>query len=141
MDGRLKVRLLTETAKLPTRAYPTDAGLDLYADQLVTLKAYERSLVSTGIAIELPTNTVGRILPKSGLAVQGISVDAGVIDSNYRGEVKVIVVNHFCFSYPITPGMKIAQLLIQPILLLEPLAVAELTPADRGEKGFGSSGI
>lgn len=138
----LPVKRLTDTARLPPRAHPGDAGLDLYADESVIVCASCRALVSTGIAIAIPPGYVGLIWPRSGLAAQfGISVDAGVIDAGYRGPVKVLITNASeDQNYEIQPGDKIAQLLIQPVALMEPVEVDALNETERDAGGFGSTG-
>lgn len=138
----LPVKRLTETAILPTRAHPGDAGLDLYADESVNVECLDRALVSTGIAVAIPPGYVGLIWPRSGLAAKfAISVDAGVIDAGYRGPVKVLVTNSGDDDYAVHRGDKIAQLLIQPVSLMEPVEVDCLDETDRNAGGFGSSGL
>lgn len=138
----LPVKRLTDTARLPTRAHPGDAGLDLYADESVIVCASFRLLVSTGISVAIPSGYVGLIWPRSGLAAKhGISVDAGVIDAGYRGPVKVLVTNASKDNhYEIHRGDKIAQLLIQPVSLMTPVEADELDASERDTGGFGSSG-
>jgi len=138
----LPVKRLTETAVLPTRAHPGDAGLDLYADESVIVCASCRLLVSTGISVAIPPGYVGLIWPRSGLAAKhGISVDAGVIDAGYRGPIKVLITNASeDHHYEINRGEKIAQLLIQPVSLLDPVEVDALNETERHAGGFGSSG-
>lgn len=138
----LPVKRLTDTARLPTRAHPGDAGLDLYADESVIVCASLRLLVSTGISVAIPSGYVGLIWPRSGLAAKhGISVDAGVIDAGYRGPVKVLVTNASKDNhYEIHRGDKIAQLLIQPVSLMTPVEADELDASERDTGGFGSSG-
>lgn len=152
----LKVKRLTETAKLPTRAHSTDAGLDLYADEDVIIRAGHRGVIKTGIAISIPEGKVGLIWPRSGLAVkQGVHVMAGVIDSSYRGEILVCLLNtqpnelnyerdgdKYELEGPcvaIRKGDKIAQLLIQDVYLYDVEEVEDLDETDRGSQGFGSS--
>ena len=147
----LKVKRLTETAKLPTRAHSTDAGLDLYADEEVTIKAGHRRVINTGIAISIPEGKVGLIWPRSGLAVKrGVHVMAGVIDSSYTGEILVCLLSTQIDSWSIVEpprntdleikrGDKIAQLLIQDIYLYDVEEVDEIEDTERGKKGFGSS--
>ena len=138
----LPVKLLTETAKLPDKANLFDAGLDLYCDEeLVSLAPGERKLVSTGIAMEIPKTYVGLIWPRSGHAVKGgIDTMAGVIDASYRGEVKVLLVNHDGKVQLFRKGDKIAQILIQKVDDFTPVAYNDLGGTSRGGKGFGSSG-
>lgn len=127
---------------IPTRANATDAGLDLYANNSCKIGVLERALVSTGIAIEIPTGYVARIAPRSGLAFKyGIDVLAGVIDSSYRGEIKVILINHGSDNFYVESGDKIAQILIQPVELWNPVEVDQLPETSRGANGFGSTGV
>ena len=144
----LKVKRLTDTAILPTRATEGDAGLDLYADENVCFYQGEHVLVSTGIAIEIPLGYVGLVHPRSGLAAKhGISVlnAPGTIDAGYRGEVKVILVKA-SGERPNDPptfvakGERIAQLVIQKVELPEVVEVDELSDSARGVGGFGSTG-
>lgn len=138
----LKVKRLTDTAILPTRAHAGDAGLDLYADEAGLLSATSRALINTNISIAIPDGYVGLIWPRSGLAAKhGISVDAGVIDAGYRGPVKVLVTNSGDDDYAVHRGDKIAQLLIQPVSLMEPVEVDCLSETERNAGGFGSSGL
>lgn len=138
----LNVKQLRPDAILPSRANPTDAGLDLYAVEDAVIEAMGREVVGTGIAVEIPVGYVGLIWPRSGLAVKkGVNTLAGVIDSDYRGEVVVALHNtDLAEDVVIRQGDRIAQILIQPVALLTPAFVEELSSTDRGENGFGSSG-
>jgi dUTP pyrophosphatase len=137
----IQVKLLTENSKAPTRNTPTDAGLDLYASEEVLINAREWKAVSAGISISIPDGYYARIAPRSGLAFKyGLDVFAGVIDSGYRGEIKVIIYNAGEKDYPINMGDKIAQLIIEKCYLWDTLIVDSLNESDRGERGFGSSG-
>ena len=136
----LKVERLTKEAKLPTKAYEYDAGLDLYAAETVSIAPYGQAAVKTGIKVAIPENQVGLIWDKSGLAKEGLSTLGGVIDAGYRGEILVLIKNLGEDIYHILPGQKIAQLIIQPLspFKMEEGPVSEET--DRGQAGFGSSG-
>ena len=138
----LKVRLLTKTAKLPSRKHPTDAGLDLaYDGEKIWLFPGETRKLSTGIAIELWPNTVGIAKPRSGLASKhSIDVYAGVIDEGFTGEIEVTLHNSGQFPVEFERGDRIAQLLIMPVFYLEPVEVDELKSSDRGASGHGSTG-
>jgi dUTP pyrophosphatase len=140
---QLPVKRLHEGATLPTRAYEGDAGLDLAACERVELGPGERAVVSTGLAVAIPEGHAGLVLPRSGLAVRhGIgTVNApGLIDAGYRGELKVVLLNtDRTERFVVEPGMRIAQLVVVPVVLAEPSEVAELPTSERGEKGFGSS--
>ncbi|EKD78255.1 MAG: hypothetical protein ACD_41C00383G0002 [uncultured bacterium] len=138
----LPVKLLSQSAQLPTYAHVTDAGMDVYADETVTIAPQQRALVKTGIAIAVPVGHVGLVWDKSGIATKtGVTTIAGVIDSGYRGEVQIALLNTGNTPYDIRPGQKIAQLLIQPIEHPMLSMVSELPEADRGAKGFGSTGV
>jgi dUTP pyrophosphatase len=140
---QLPVKRLHAGATLPTRAYDGDAGLDLSACERVELGPGERAVVSTGLAVAIPEGHAGLVLPRSGLAVRhGIGkVNApGLIDSGYRGELKVVLLNtDRSERFVVEPGMRIAQLVVVPVALPEPSEVGELPASERGERGFGSS--
>jgi dUTP pyrophosphatase len=142
--GGLRVRRLDPRALLPTRAYPDDAGLDLYALESVELEPGERASVRTGIAVEVPAGQAGLVMPRSGLAARhGIAlVNApGLIDAGYRGEVRVLLLNTDRIArFTVSPGDRIAQLLLVRVEMPEVDEVEELALSERGEGGFGSSG-
>ena len=142
----LKVKRLTPSAKLPTKAHPSDAGFDIYADITEIIPSGSTRLISTGIAIEIPEGYYGRLKGRSGLTSKTLlRVQEGTIDSNYRGEIKVI-----CDSldtelsdvgYMVAKGERIAQLIIQPLPKFEVVEVSDLSNSDRGSNGFGSTGV
>ena len=140
----LPVRRLSDAATLPTRAKPGDAGLDLYAAEAAVLAPGERASLGTGIAVEIPEGHAGLVLPRSGIADRnGIAlVNApGLIDAGYRGEVRVLLLNTDREeAFEVQPGDRIAQLLITPFALLEPVEAIELAASERGDGGFGSTG-
>lgn len=140
----LRVRRLDPAARLPTRAYDGDAGLDLYALEPAALGPGERASVRTGIAVEVPEGHAGLVLPRSGLAARhGIAlVNApGLIDAGYRGEVKVLLLNTDpAAPFAIAPGERIAQLVLVPVEVSRVTEVDELALSERGAGGFGSSG-
>lgn len=137
----IKVKPLTITATVPTRNNPSDAGLDLYSDAWVSIPTGGRAIINTSIAIAIPEGFVARIAPRSGLAVNhGIDTLAGVVDSSYRGEILVVLINHGTETCQVNRGDKIAQLLIQPVELWIPEVVDSLADTTRGTNGFGSSG-
>ena len=137
----LKVKILNEKGKLPSRANPDDAGLDLFSAEKLTIQPKEWAKVSTGIAIEIPPGYYCRIAPRSGLALNyGIDVFAGVIDSSYRGELAVILYNAGGLPFEILEGQKIAQMIIEICQVWYPQEVFELSYSVRSEGGFGSSG-
>jgi dUTP diphosphatase len=139
----LPFKRLHAEAMLPTRAYEGDAGLDLSACEHVELGPGERAMVSTGLSVAIPSGYAGFVQPRSGLAARhGISVlnSPGLIDSGYRGELKVVLLNTDRNEpFVVEPGMRIAQLVIVPVSLSEPREVTELPDSQRGEQGFGSS--
>ena len=136
----LPVKRFSPSARIPTRAHDTDAGLDLYADEGVYLEPLCYALIDTGIGVELLPNTYGQILGRSSLAMKWVFTIGGVIDAGYRGPLKVGLANMGNERLCITRGMKIAQLVVIRIDLPHPTEVTELGDAERGEKGFGSSG-
>ena len=138
----LKVKLLHPDAKVPTRANATDAGLDLYALNGGIAVPGDRLRINTGIAMSIPTGYYGRISPRSGLAWKdGIDVMAGTVDSSYRGEIRVILINlETTDPFQVRPGDRIAQIIIQKMELWPLMVVDELDDTERGENGFGSSG-
>jgi dUTP pyrophosphatase len=142
--SQLRVRRLDPGARLPTRAYADDAGLDLYALEAVTLDPGERDSVRTGLAVEIPAGQAGLVLPRSGLAARhGIAlVNApGLIDSGYRGEIRVLLLNtDRTSSFEVSPGERIAQLVLVRVESPEVAEVPELALSERGAGGFGSSG-
>jgi dUTP diphosphatase len=140
----LRITRLRDGALMPTRAHDGDAGLDLYAGDAATIGPGERATVATGIAVEVPDGFAGLVLPRSGLAARhGIAlVNApGLIDSGYRGEIRVLLLNtDRAESFTISPGDRIAQLVLTPVADAVPVEVSELATTARGEGGFGSSG-
>lgn len=139
----MDVVLLHPDARAPERTRPGDAGYDLRTIETVTLAPGERRLVRTGVAIALPPGHAGLVTPRSGLAVRhGISmVNApGLVDPNYRGELKVILVNLGSEPFTAEAGDRIAQLLVVPFASPQVTVVDELDDTERGAAGFGSSG-
>lgn len=142
----LKIKKLRENAKIPFRATPGSAGMDLYAciDEPVTLGPGEKAVIPTGIAIALPGPELGAfIFARSGLAIKhgiGLLNSVGVIDSDYRGEICIGVINQLQEAYTITPDERIAQMVIIPVSLISPVEVDELDETERGAGGFGSTG-
>jgi dUTP diphosphatase len=140
----LRYSRLKDGATTPTRAHEGDAGLDLCACEPAHIGPGERWSVGTGIAVEVPEGHAGLVLPRSGLARDhGISLvnSPGLIDSGYRGEVRVLLLNTDpAETFRIQPGERIAQLVITPIAFADPVEVETLVESARGEGGFGSSG-
>jgi dUTP pyrophosphatase len=137
----VQVKLLTKNSKIPTRNNPNDAGLDLYSSEALLIGGQRWAAVSAGISISIPDGYYARIAPRSGLAYKyGIDVFAGVVDSGYRGEIKVILYNAGKEDYLINEGDKIAQLIIEKCYIWDVVAADILDDSARGERGFGSSG-
>ena len=136
------VKRLTETAIIPTKANLTDAGWDIYADQHVELLPGDITLISTGISLEIPDGYVGLIWDRSSLGVKGVHRHAGVIDSGYRGEVKVCLHNtkKSGSGFIVSQRDRIAQILLQEVPLFRLEEIQELSSTARGSGGFGSSG-
>ena len=154
----IKYSQINEQGKAPFQANSSDAGYDLFSTEYVTIEPFQRKLISTGINIEIPDGFYGRIAPRSGLACKkGIDVMAGVIDSGYRGEIKVLLINLNFEGYNIKPsafesifgsanranikpGDRIAQLIIEKCYKVDWTKMKILENSERGQGGFGSSG-
>jgi dUTP pyrophosphatase len=140
---RVLLRRLDAGLPPPARARDDDAGLDLYAAEAVTIEPGARALVRTGVALAIPPGYAGLLLPRSGLALRhGLTLlnTPGLIDAGYRGEVKVLLVNHDQAPAAIARGDRIAQLVIQRVEPAELVEVDELPSSARGPGGFGSTG-
>ena len=138
---KIKIKKINPDGKVPTRAKSSDAGYDLYSTVDMPITPTARQLVPTCIAIEIPEGYYGRIAPRSGLAVRaGIDILAGVVDSGYRNEIKVVMINLGEGLVSVNKGDRIAQLIIEKCYDVEWEEVNELSDSDRGEGGFGSSG-
>ncbi len=141
----LRFARLDPRARLPTRAHPADAGLDLCALQAVTLSPGARASVPTGLAVQIPDGQAGLVLPRSGLAARhGVTIvnAPGLIDSGYRGELRVLLLNTDAQTpFVVQAGDRIAQLVLVVIELPELVEVESLTDSARGVGGFGSSGV
>ncbi len=140
----LKVKRLNSQGRVPAYAHTGDAGLDLFASAEVVLQPGDSALVPTGISIQLPPGTEAQVRPRSGLALQHqITVlnSPGTIDEGYRGEIGVILINHGRHPFKVDIGMKIAQMVVQPVLRVNVETSEELSNTTRGEKGFGSTGL
>ena len=137
----IQAKLLNDEAKLPTKTNPTDAGFDLYSTIDAEIGVGQRKLLSTGVSMAIPCGYYGRIADRSGNAFSlGLHVLAGVIDQNYRAELKVLLVNLSDVPVEIKRGHRIAQIIITAISNLPLTQVQELDSTDRGASGFGSSG-
>lgn len=139
----LKVFLRSDKATLPTKGSELAAGYDLYSSEEAVIPAKGQGMVSTDISVIVPVGTYGRVAPRSGLAVKhGISTGAGVIDADYRGEVKIVLFNHSDKDFSIAKGDRIAQLVLEQIINAEIVSITheELDQTVRGDGGFGSTG-
>lgn len=137
----LGVIILSKNAYVPTKASPQSAGYDLYSAYDYMVPPLGKELISTDISLCLPKGTYGRIAPRSGIAWKHfIATGAGVIDPDYRGNVKIVVFNHSPNPFEIKKGTKIAQLICEKILFPTITILNEADQTDRNNKGFGSSG-
>ncbi|AIG07607.1 Deoxyuridine 5'-triphosphate nucleotidohydrolase [Corynebacterium pseudotuberculosis] len=143
--GPVSVKRLDKNLPLPQRAHRGDAGVDLYSTETLEIKPGQRALVGTGIALALPLGTVGLIHPRSGRALkEGLSIvnAPGTIDADYRGEIKVCLINlDPQTAIFIERGQRIAQLVIQKVELVDFVEVEELDNTTRGASGYGSTGV
>ncbi|MEY7998728.1 dUTP diphosphatase [Clostridium sp. Mt-5] len=141
---KLLVKKINEEAKIPFYAHSGDAGLDLFSVEETLIRSMERKLVSTGIKIQLPANTEAQVRPRSGLALKyGITLlnSPGTVDEGYRGEIKVLMINFGEKPFLVEKGMKIAQMVVKPVEQVCIEEVDELSDTERGQKGFGSTGM
>lgn len=138
--GSIEVQKLKPEAKIPTKAHTTDAGFDLYADRAYTIEAGKTMIVCTGISMAIPRDYAGLIWDRSSMGVKGLHRFAGVIDSDYRGEIKVCIHNASDDVYQVAEGDKVAQLIVQAVPSFFIKEVDSLEETERGNKGFGSSG-
>ena len=139
----LKVKKLDPEAILPEYAHPGDAGLDVFSCEDIEIGPGESKMIKTGIAIQVPEGAEAQVRPRSGLALKHkvtVLNTPGTIDEGYRGEVGVILINHGEKAFVVEKGMKIAQMVIKPLLTVEVEETAELSDTARGQGGFGSTG-
>ena len=129
-----------KTAKAPSRAHSTDAGLDLYAMHGGNVRAYQAATFHTGTHVQLPKGTAGILMPKSGMMVHNDLLTFGIVDEGYEGEVRVHIFNCGMTDYAVHAGDKVSQMLIVPVLYEPVEIVDEIIGGDRGMNGFGSSG-
>ncbi len=136
----LKAKKIQPDAKLPRYGHKGDAGLDLFSSIGRVLEKGQVEAIPTGIRVAIPDGYVGLVWDKSGVSLKGVHRLAGVIDSGYRGEVKVVMVNLSDAPFVIDKGMKIAQMLVQPVTTVHVVEAEDLDDTSRGEGGFGSTG-
>lgn len=139
-DEPLKVRRVKDNACIPTKGSSRAVGLDLYSTEEVSIAPGEYKLVSTGLVFSLPIGTYGRIAPRSGLSVKGVDVKAGVIDPDYKGEVKVLLLNFGTEPFECQAGQRVAQLILEKVTFPRVEETWELQETQRGDGGFGSTG-
>ena len=141
MADFLQVKKLSEFALIPSRGSQRAAGYDLHSAEVLVIPARGQGIVSTDIAIVVPFGTYGRIAPRSGLAAKfSIDVGAGVVDEDYRGNVRILLFNHSNIDFNVKRGDRIAQLILEKIATPDVAEVRELDDSKRGESGFGSTG-
>lgn len=141
---KLLIQKVNDKAKIPFYAHKGDAGLDLFSVDKLIIKPMERKLVPTGIKIQLPENTEAQVRPRSGLALKyGMTLlnTPGTIDEGYRGEIKVLMINLGQEPFLVEEGMKIAQMVIKPVEQVVVEETDKLSTTERGQGGFGSTGI
>lgn len=136
----LKIKRIHPAAKLPAYGHPGDAGLDLFSCVAETLAPGEVKAIPTGLEMAIPSGHVGLIWDKSGLSLEAVHRLAGVVDAGYRGEVRVVLANLGRRPFKVDPGMKVAQMLIQPVKSVKVLEARTLKATSRGRGGFGSTG-
>jgi dUTP pyrophosphatase len=140
---RIPLKRLDPGLPIPAHAHPGDGGVDLYAREATTLEPGERGIVPTGVAVAIPNGFAGLVTPRSGLAVRsglGVVNSPGLVDSGYRGEIKVILVNLGSEAIQIERGDRVAQMVVVPVASQEFEAVDDLPESSRGAGGFGSTG-
>jgi dUTP pyrophosphatase len=138
----IHIHLLSSTARTPTYATDGSAGFDIYASAPAHIGIADRALIATGISMAIPDGYYLRICPRSGLSVKdGIDVLAGVVDADYRGEVKVALINHGSRAFDVAVGDRIAQGVIMPVVRASFGEVGVLPDSGRGNCGFGSTGV
>ncbi|GBC06096.1 hypothetical protein RclHR1_06610019 [Rhizophagus clarus] len=138
----LRVKRLSPKAKIPRRSSVKAAGYDLYSASNITIPAKGKALVPTDLAVVVPEGTYGRVAPRSGLALKNsIDCGGGVVDADYRGPVGVILFNHGDVDYQVNEGDRVAQLVLERISTPDVVEVEELDETERGNRGFGSTGL
>ncbi|RSK28105.1 dUTP diphosphatase [Bacillus sp. HMF5848] len=144
MNYEIKVKKINADALLPQQAHDGDAGFDLFSVEDVLINPGEAALIATGIQLELPKQTEAQVRPRSGLALKhAVTVlnSPGTIDEGYRGEIKVILINHGTKPFKVEKHMRIAQMVIATVPVVTLTEVDEISVSNRGAKGFGSSGV
>jgi dUTP pyrophosphatase len=137
----LKVKRIHPEARLPEYGHPGDAGVDLFSVADIDLAPGQVQAVPTGIQVAVPAGHVGLVWDKSGISLKGVHRLAGVVDAGYRGEVRVVLINLGSETFSVRKGMKIAQMLVQPVAAVKVREADELDETSRGDGGFGSTGL
>ena len=137
----IRVKRIHPEARLPVYGHPGDAGLDLFSAVDREIRPGEIFAVPTGLQVAVPPGHVGLVWDKSGISLQGVHRLAGVVDAGYRGEVRVVLINLGAGPYAIKTGMKIAQMLVQPVASVTVVETDSLDDTSRGRGGFGSTGL
>ena len=140
-NSLIQIKFNAEDAIMPKRGSPDAAGYDLYCNEAGDIEPGQTKLFDTGISFKVPIGTYGRIAPRSGLSKKGIMVNAGVIDRDYTGPVKIMLHNLSQFTYIVNKDDRIAQLILEKIDTPEMILVDSLEDTQRGSGGFGSTGI
>lgn len=140
MYSQLKIQKLDRRVRAPSNATSDSAGFDLYANQTISLRPNDVKKIPTGLIIQVPIGTYGRIAPRSSMALKNLWINGGVVDRDYRGEVMIICANMSKDTYTIVKGDKVAQLICESYIHPIVSYVNELPPTERGSRGFGSSG-
>lgn len=140
-DDTLKIQKLRDNAIIPIKGTKLAAGYDLYSTDTITIPPLSRVLINTGLSIKTPEGTYGRIAPRSGMSLNGIDVGGGVIDQDFTGPLKVILINNNVDEFKIVEGMKVAQLICEKICYAQTQIVDKLEQTERGSNGFGSTDV
>lgn len=136
----LEVKLFHPDAKTPKRQTCGSVGHDLYSAEAIVVPAHQLKMINTGVGVRLPYETYARVAPRSGLALKGIDTLAGVVDPDWTGEIKVVLMNHSDKDFQVNVGDRIAQLILERICLPVVREVKDIPETDRGARGFGSTG-
>ena len=138
---KLRIKLVSNLATVPTRGSDNAAALDLYAAQAMYIPAMSHAVVELGVAVEIPEGYFGLVAQRSGLASRGCDIFGGIIDSDYRGTIKAFIFNGGTERLCVNVGHRVAQLVILPCMKCEVEKCDELTETKRGENGLGSTGL
>ena len=143
LENKIQIKYLRQYPHELKPAKQGDAGIDIYASKIVAIRPFETALIPTGLYMEIPKGYYGRLVGRSSLHKEGLHVNEGIIDSGYRGEIKVSMTNssnETIFAKLVEIGERVAQLIITKVEPVEFIAVDELSESERGENGFGHTG-